>query len=619
MHRRCTRCAVYFLRGGHLRNDRLSQFRFSLPTISPVRSPRRFRIIGSAQRFFSRTRVVLRLRVFSRMIESIIGRVRHWVRHLPKGWLVAGASALGLVVIVGSVGMYRAYDYVQHDNNFCTSCHLMNGPFVRFEKSAHRGLSCKACHRPNMWQRSQMALTQILEQPDSITHHAEVPSEVCSECHVQGNPEEWKQIAKSAGHRVHLESTNPNLKDIECVECHSSGIHEFSAADKTCGQNGCHENVKVQLGKMGNLTIHCASCHDFSKPVASQVRGDTLRKQLTPRGADCLSCHAMRDRMGTDLPTDEPHGGVCGSCHNPHEQKTPKEAVRSCVGGGCHERVDTVSPMHRRLASGVMQDCTRCHQAHSWKPGGKECTSCHSAEQLDSGTRLPIMHIKTKVAPMSIIDAGLVPLFVIKFVLAQSAQITPPFKHTPHKSVTCLTCHATDDGHGVVKIKTAADCAGCHHSQANAQRCTACHTSNKLNGTFKRNVAFKIAGAKTAVTRKLDFEHARHKMACTSCHKQSTRMRVVASCNSCHESHHTERRNCTSCHTTTQPIKAHTRQVHATCAGSGCHQQVVKAGLRTQRNVCLTCHTDKVKHEPGGDCASCHMIPNQKKIARAAQ
>jgi hypothetical protein len=88
-------------------------------------------------------------------------------------------------------------------------------------------------------------------------------------------------------------------------------------------------------------------------------------------------------------------------------------------------------------------------------------------------------------------------------------------------------------------------------------------------------------------------------------------MRSTPTCTTCHESHHTEQRTCTTCHSGVRQIKAHTNVVHVSCTGAGCHSQPLKVNLRAQRNVCLVCHTDKVKHEPQGDCAACHMIPKQ--------
>ena len=73
--------------------------------------------------------------------------------------VVAGAS-------VGGVFAYRSYNYVQHDNDICLSCHLMQDPYERFSQSDHRGLGCKACHQPTPVVRANMALTQVLALSD---------------------------------------------------------------------------------------------------------------------------------------------------------------------------------------------------------------------------------------------------------------------------------------------------------------------------------------------------------------------------------------------------------------------------------------------------------------------
>lgn len=548
---------------------------------------------------------------------SVAGRLLLWVNSLSRGWLLAGASVFGLIVMLASVGMYRAYDYVQHDNNFCVSCHLMVEPYERFKRSAHRELGCKACHRPNIVERTRMALTQVLETPDSIAQHAHVPRETCAECHVNGNPDKWKQIANSVGHRVHLESTNPNLKNVECVDCHAPGIHEFAPVDRTCGQAGCHEKVSVRLGKMSNLAIHCTSCHDFTKPVSAVLRGKNLKDEITPRGNDCFSCHAMRERAAVGFPEDQAHNAVCGSCHNPHDQSTPAEAVRTCTPGGCHTRVDTVSAMHRGLGAGVMQNCTACHKAHTWKVSADACTSCHAPDALDGGA--PIKRIDGKPEPMSIVGAALLPIQLSIALLAQMSSVNQPFQHKPHKAVQCKACHATSDGHGVVKTGAVANCGGCHHAATNVARCTSCHASGKLTRTFTRAFDAKLTVANTTRPKTLTFAHTTHTgVDCRSCHKNAARMRAVPSCEACHEDHHTELRTCTTCHTNANQVKEHNREAHLTCIGSGCHKTTVNGSLQTQRNVCLVCHAGQVNHEPAGDCASCHMISTKSRSTRGA-
>ena len=61
------------------------------------------------------------------------------------------------------------------------------------------------------------------------------------------------------------------------------------------------------------------------------------------------------------------------------------------------------------------------------------------------------------------------------------------------------------------------------------------------------------------------------------------------------------------CHVGAQPF--HKRaDVHQGCAGSGCHKDAAVLSLTATRNVCLTCHNDKVNHKSGGECAKCHQV-----------
>ena len=320
----------------------------------------------------------------------IVERVWAWIRGLPTLWTVAVAAVAAAVVGVASFYAYETYDYIEHDNDFCLSCHLMADPYERFAKSAHRDLSCKACHQPTFTTRSRMALTQIVQQPDTLATHAEVPNERCVDCHVEGDPEKWRQIASSAGHRIHFESEAPSLEGLKCVECHGTSLHQFTATSTTCQQSGCHEDTDVRLGGMSDLTIHCVACHDFSTPVARDSvpsgQDSLLAVAMRPQREECLSCHAMREQLPNMPPPEEdPHRGACGACHQPHEQATPAEAVQSCAE--CHARPDTLTAFHRGLQTGVLDNCTDCHTAHDFRVEGENCGACHRS--LDEGAAVP--------------------------------------------------------------------------------------------------------------------------------------------------------------------------------------------------------------------------------------
>jgi hypothetical protein len=220
-----------------------------------------------------------------------------------------------------------------------------------------------------------------------------------------------------------------------------------------------------------------------------------------------------------------------------------------------------------------------------------------------------MMHIKSAIARRLV---GGTALLVLLATSAGAAE--PPFRHRPHEKIACLTCHEREDGHGAVKITIAADCTGCHHARSNLNVCGSCHTQSKLAAPLARTFTFKTSTAKAAQARTLRFDHTQHAATqCVACHAPTANMRVVQDCGSCHREHHQELRNCSSCHPDAGKVAAHDARSHLGCGGAGCHQDEVTASLRTQRNVCLTCHSNMAEHQPGGDCASCHMIPKEKR------
>jgi hypothetical protein len=545
---------------------------------------------------------------------------------------VLGLLGVGLVV-GGGVASYRAYEFVEHDNEFCLSCHLMEEPFELFAESAHRGLGCKACHKPTFAARSQMALTQILENPDSLATHAEVPNEKCADCHIEGDPQRWESIRNSAGHRIHFESDDPSLEGLQCVECHATGLHEFAAVDRTCGQSGCHTESRIQLGGMSDLTIHCAACHGFSTPVDPSEPVEMLTAAVTPDAEECLSCHVMRTLV--DMPPDEPHGQACGLCHNPHEQSTPEEAVASCATGSCHTDAAAVSPMHRGLESGVLEECTTCHEAHDWRLDANDCLACHQQVFLDDppgGNPLaaggppglvPPAGMGAGASGREVRVASLAAVGLVHSVVQESASgLDSVFRHADHPGVSCLECHGTEESHGRVRVTSLSDCRSCHHTAPVSNDCVACHTSAP-SGTIDapRTLSFSVADP---VERELPFNHDAHAaITCAECHTGGESLSAESlSCQTCHMEHHrTEGVRCADCHAPV-PASAHpTAQVHVGCTGGACHSDPpipgLAQGLPRTPDFCLSCHVDQEDHQAGRDCAECHQVPGELPMGGA--
>jgi hypothetical protein len=545
-----------------------------------------------------------------------------------RPWLMAVTALLVIGGVAGAgVYSYRVYDYVQHDNDFCMSCHLMEDPYELFAESAHRGLGCKACHQPNMIDRSQMALTQIIENPEEISIHAEVPNERCTECHVEGDPERWRTIATSSGHRVHLESADSTLQGLRCVECHSSSVHQFTPAEETCGQSSCHTDSGIQLGAMSDLTVHCVGCHSYSAPVDI---GNRLGVQaaLSPTRNECLACHEMR--VLVELPEDDPHQGLCASCHNPHEQTTPAEAAGSCAIGGCHDDSETLTPFHQGLHTDALADCVSCHTAHDFSLDGENCLSCHEDIFDDPGR--PFAPEPGRIGSASTPDAAAVGFVAFQglgapltsYVSTHELTASRPggsavdslfFRHGEHRDVDCASCHSAEERHGGLTVVTLNDCRSCHHTEPVVRDCAACHDAGSFVPGDTSRVHTLALTARSELSRRLPFSHDEHASEdCSACHSAAGGLVLAAasvSCSSCHEDHHTAESTCRACHAAA-PLEQHpVDEVHVTCTGSGCHEASSFSPPGRTREFCLACHQDLVEHkiEDDRDCAACHTLP----------
>ncbi len=603
----------------------------------------------------------------TRYYEWVLER---WGRLAPK-WRIAALAGFTLALLVASVAGYRQWHYMQHDNRFCTTCHLMADPFRRFSRSVHATLECHNCHEGRLPEQLHQLWLTVVERPTAIGRHARVPNEVCARCHVQGDPTRWKIIAATAGHRIHLESKHPSLSGMRCVECHGVSLHEFEPVDRTCLKAGCHEANTIRLGKMGQMTeLHCTTCHNFLAS-APGLAVDSLGKPLTPRAVQCLSCHAMQAQIkGLDIARD-PHGGVCGYCHNPHTQTKPQDVT--CTNAGCHATWRQVS-----FHVGVPhpERCTTCHEPHSWRVNGKNCVRCHADITRQVPTRgrraalapsrppsrsnvlardgvgltpspsfaPPARHLRSQLitAATAVADfasAGAVASesevvraarrmlpsndFASAGAIAwddagQQAQGGRPrapggagrFSHGDHRTESCSSCHSSRVRHGALLVRSSADCARCHHTGPGRDQCATCHRgATAAPPSLQTAQTYRLAVQNRSETRRLPFDHQRHQsVACVRCHTNPvSRAAEGAECAACHASHHRPDANCVACHAGANPIAAHKPADHPNCASTACHGARA-ANLPATREMCLMCHVTQTRHAPGKVCEQCHQV-----------
>ena len=563
-------------------------------------------------------------------------RIAGWVKTRERGVQLGMAGGLFAFVLVAGGSGAASWNYMQHDNGFCTGCHVMTKPFGLFQARAgkHDSLECHACHQQSIYASMRQLVLWVAERPEKIGKHAKVPSAICASCHVD-NPrqkEKWQRIATTAGHRVHLESDSLALKNVQCVTCHGLETHKFVPVSKTCQQEGCHEKVEIKLGKMAQQTsLHCVTCHQFTADVPRLATRDSASGTLVPTNKQCLSCHEMRKVIEGFDPDLDPHKGTCGMCHNPHKQATSKEAAKSCTTAGCHDNWRN-NPFHVGVAHRkVGESCQVCHAPHAAKVDPSDCQSCHervrkAAASGAAGRRLaPPLPFDTLKAKRTASDGrsaeGPVPV-VYGFlgwgwptppprpVVRSAAPAADSFPHPRHKKLACLTCHTSNLGHGRLTFEKPRGGLICQHQNPKTTDCATCHRPADLAKAIQAAVTVTVP-KRAARTRAVGFVHAAHKaVTCVTCHAESITMvadSVTRTCQSCHEDHHKGAANCSTCHTGQDLTPAHARPVDTHQRCDACHREQTVAQLIPGRALCLTCHAAQDRHYVAKECTVCHF------------
>ena len=518
-----------------------------------------------------------------------------FARSVPAMFGIA-AVTLAIFTTVAWAGA-ATWNYTQHSNDFCSGCHVMNVAYgkMAYGKSKHSKLSCHDCHQQPISASIHQLYLWVAERPDKIEKHAKVPNAVCEKCHVTQDTAGWQRIASTAGHRVHLESDSSTLKNLQCVKCHGTDLHRFEPVKQTCGQSGCHDQTKtsIKLAKMSGQTVrHCTVCHQFTAAVPALATRDSARGTLVPGSSQCLGCHQMKEVLADFDPARDPHGGKCGTCHNPHTQKTPEAAAKSCESSGCHS--DTKKEpfhsgaAHRRVAS----QCLTCHTPHSAKVDASNCEGCHQSVRArgkfkpplpfdtaaalrrsdnsptphrvgafntteSTGRRLAFASVSSAFSnsKRDALLAFAAPVPEVSY-LGVGPPPAPPaapdsFPHSRHEKIACLVCHQTGSGHGILTFERPRGCAICHHQAPARARCTSCHTTSEYTAPRQLTATVTVPGHEPK-PRPVEFLHTIHaKKVCVDCHSTPVTLSPPpgkASCRDCHDDHHAAGRSCSTCH-----------------------------------------------------------------------
>ncbi|MCA9542099.1 MAG: NapC/NirT family cytochrome c, partial [Myxococcales bacterium] len=291
--------------------------------------------------------------------------MRAWLRRHARTLLLTG----GVLAVIGAIAGWRTWDYIQNDPSFCTSCHLMDDAFGRWQHSGHRDVNCHTCHPGDIASNLHQLWVTFTEQPREVVKHADVPAAICGSCHL-GDEGNWRKIGETAGHSLHY-----GKYKIECVTCHAPQVHTFIPTDAMCEK--CHAAQMVNLTPMQRL--HCGSCHDF---LAEKSRG------LRPDEARCAECHGGDGGTGPSAPPW--HRALeCANCHPVHAPRV--EAVVDPITApeveGDAVPCSTCHVEEAALHMPQAHACQECHEPHAAPAGEAVCRDCHATQAAASPPR----------------------------------------------------------------------------------------------------------------------------------------------------------------------------------------------------------------------------------------
>ena len=569
-------------------------------------------------------------------------RIGTWLATRRRPIQLGLAGVLALLLGVAAWGGAASWNYMQYENAFCLGCHIMEGPWNKFAHDAgkHSELKCHDCHQQSVYASTRQLVLWIANRPEKIPPHAKVPSERCESCHATNQSEQWTRIKETAGHRTHLESDSTALADVQCVTCHGVEVHQFIPAKETCGQSGCHDQLEIRLGGMAEqTTLHCNQCHQFTAEVPRLATRDSAAGTLRPGSRQCLACHAMQRILAEFDPEKDPHQGVCGTCHNPHTQETPRAAGATCTTAGCHAGWQAIpfhtGAAHRRTA----ERCLVCHQPHAARVDASDCVACHTSVRGRFGALRPPLPFDTTRAlrPDEYSKRGPEPPAALPVHLAvvpsgssrcatchePGAAIPAPavadsFSHSRHRRLACLTCHATGSQHGRLTFEPPRGCQICHHQRPAQADCAACHSAGERARPTPLTITIAVRDSAPR-PRAVSFAHATHReLRCVQCHTEPVTLApapAARACRDCHSDHHTAARSCGTCHQGGELRTAHARDIsasHRACVA--CHTAATVALLTPDRSFCLTCHESRSDHYPAGECSTCHFLASPDEL-----
>lgn len=219
------------------------------------------------------------------------------------------------------------------------------------------------------------------------------------------------------------------------------GFSTVSAQESPC--LGCHTQFKKPAKTVhAALGMGCESCHLAAEGAKHPAQKGSMKLTQDVPGL-CFGCHDQSKFKGKSVHSPVA-GGMCTSCHNPHQTETGKLLMSDqpdlCYN--CHDKsLFTKKNVHAAVAMG----CTSCHNPHVSenakllsKAINPLCATCHA----DKASGRHVMAIPGK---------GFHPIG------------GRPEPGNTGKQMSCISCHDPHSSDFEKLYPSGAICSKCHN------------------------------------------------------------------------------------------------------------------------------------------------------------
>ncbi len=485
---------------------------------------------------------------------------------------------LGVVVLnVALFASFAGYQWTE-SAEFCgTLCHTMNPEYVTHQESPHANVACAECHVGaglESFVKYKMAGTVMLYKEVTNAVEPPVPTpvtsmrparEICESCHWPGKFFGTKLVQLP-----------------------------YFRADK----NNTAEQITLGV-KIGGQVFHSIHYNHISGVEKIEYTADETQQQIpwvavTRLDGSTEEYFRLDDKGTHKAASDEKLIFDCIGCHNrpTHIYYTPDKAVNIMMAAN---RIPRDLPWAKKVATDALSaDYPDREKAH---------TGIASAINIFYKDEYPDLSMSKKAE--------------IGQTVTQTTALYDQLVF-PEEKVNWQT-HADNLGH-----KDWLGCFRCHdgrHATKDGKilsnDCTVCHTTPVRGPLQPLGIMSETAADAKPYWHPLDLQRKHSSVLCSECHQGG--LTPPNKCSDCHDidtkAPMMSKQDCTSCHQSSGIVsckdchkvkgwKLH--DVHNTSDCTGCHKP--HQWRAKGREACQDCHQDKKEHNPGKDCAPCHLF-----------